>query len=129
MHGHMIDFKKRGSFIRLGWRAALGKPVPDYGYRPAHISWSRKGVELVISSLFAVCGTTLARRLVEWAPIELIGPLFNTLRKSWKELSKPVKRKGLASSEYMIESSGRIPQEGCTESDSPQSLPSTLGQK
>jgi coenzyme F420 hydrogenase subunit beta len=102
MHGHMIDFKKRGSFIRLGWRAALGKPVPDYGYRPVHLPWSRKGVELVISTLFAVCGTALARRLVEWAPIGVIGPLFNTLRKSWKELSKPVKRKGLTQSEYSI---------------------------
>ncbi|PIR52683.1 coenzyme F420 hydrogenase, partial [Candidatus Peregrinibacteria bacterium CG10_big_fil_rev_8_21_14_0_10_49_10] len=33
MHGHMLDFKKRGSFIRNGWR----KVQPDYGYRPAHI--------------------------------------------------------------------------------------------
>lgn len=102
MHGHMIDFKKRGSFIRLGWRAALGKPVPDYGYRPVHLPWSRKLVEVVISTLFVVCGTTLARRLVEWAPIGVIGPLFNTLRKSWKQLSKPVKRKGLANSDYFI---------------------------
>lgn len=111
MHGHMIDFKKRGSFIRLGWRAALGKPVPEYGYRPTQIPWSRKLVELVISTLFAVCGTSLARRLVEWAPIGLIGPIFNTLRKSWKELSKPVKRKGLASSSYVVASSSRMAHE------------------
>ncbi len=34
MHGHMIDFKKRGAFIRMGWRRTLGQRVPEYGYRP-----------------------------------------------------------------------------------------------
>lgn len=103
MHGHMIDFKKRGSFIRLDWRAAQGKPVPEYGYHPAHIPRSRKLVEAVIATLFAICGTGVARRLVEWLPISVIGPLFNTLRKTWKQLSKPVKRKGLANTDYVIE--------------------------
>lgn len=95
MHGHMLDFKKRGSFIRMGWRRARGQRVPDYGYRPAHIPLARVGVEGVISAIFAVCRTYPARRLVELVPINLLGPLFNTLRKSWKNLSKPVKRKGL----------------------------------
>jgi coenzyme F420 hydrogenase subunit beta len=95
MHGHMLDFKKRGAFIRMGWRAAVGKAVPDCGYRPAAIPLSRKGVELVISGLFLICGTRLARRLVEYVPIKVIGPLFDGLRKTWKSISKPTKRRGL----------------------------------
>ncbi|MBZ0304059.1 MAG: Coenzyme F420 hydrogenase/dehydrogenase, beta subunit C-terminal domain, partial [Anaerolineae bacterium] len=95
MHGHMIDFKKRGAFIRMDWRRASGQPVPDYGYRPREIPLSRRLVEVVISGLFRVCSTTLARRIVERLPIRLIGPLFDTARKTWKDASKPVKRAGL----------------------------------
>ena len=50
MHGHMLDFKKRGSFIRLGWRKIFGGKVPEYGYHPKHIPMSRKLVETIISS-------------------------------------------------------------------------------
>ena len=31
MHGHMLDFKKRGAFIRMQWRHRLGKKIPHYG--------------------------------------------------------------------------------------------------
>ena len=92
MHGHMLDFKKRGSFIRLGWRKAAGRPVPDYGYRPARISVARHLVELFIVFVFALCSTRLARRLVEFIPISVLGPAFDLLRKSWKRISKPTKR-------------------------------------
>lgn len=102
MHGHMLDFKKRGSFIRIQWRQALGLPVPDYGYAPAHIPLTRYGVELVISTIFAVGRTRLARRVVEKIPITILGPLFNTARKRWKQLSKPVKRNGLATTRFVV---------------------------
>jgi coenzyme F420 hydrogenase subunit beta len=102
MHGHMIDFKKRGTFIRLNWQRKMGRPIPHFGYQPAHIPFSRKLVELIISGIFGLCGTRLARRLVEFIPIGLIGPLFNTFRKSWKNLSKPTKRKGLANVEFDV---------------------------
>jgi coenzyme F420 hydrogenase subunit beta len=95
MHGHMLDFKKRGAFIRMNWRNALGQPVPNYGYRPAEIPLSRYLVEVVISAIFLIAGTPLARRLVEFVPLSILGPFFNTLRKTWKSASKPVKRKGL----------------------------------
>ncbi len=101
MHGHMLDFKKRGSFIRMDWRAARGLPVPDYGYRPADIPISRKLVEVVIALIFAICGTRPARWIVEQIPIEILGPLFNTLRKSWKSISKPTKRKGMQAVEFI----------------------------
>ena len=102
MHGHMLDFKKRGTFIRLDWRQKLGQPIPDYGYRPAHIPLSRKLVEMVISTIFWLCSTRPARKLVEYIPINIIGPLFNTLRKSWKSASKPVKRKGLGHAPFEV---------------------------
>ena len=95
MHAHMVDFKKRGAFIRMGWRRATGKPVPDYGYRPAHIPLKRKLVEAAIFSIFIIGGTKPARRLVELVPIAILGPMFSFLRRSWKRLSKPTKRSGL----------------------------------
>jgi coenzyme F420 hydrogenase subunit beta len=104
MHGHMLDFKKRGSFIRMQWRKARGLPAPEYGYEPAHIPASRYAVELVISLLFRVGRTHLARRVIEHVPIAVLGPLFNTARKRWKQLSKPVKRKGLAETHFVVRS-------------------------
>lgn len=103
MHGHMLDFKKRGAFIRNDWRARAGKRAPSYGYRPEHIPPTRKLVELVIVLLFGVCRTRVARRLVLWVPLGFIGPLFDVLRRSWKAASKPVKRKGLGSASFVIQ--------------------------
>jgi coenzyme F420 hydrogenase subunit beta len=96
MHGHMIDFKKRGGFIRNQWRRALGLQAPDYGIRPERIPPSRYLVELIVSGLFVVGRTGAARWVVAQIPERVIGPLFNRLRLSWKAASKPTKRKGLA---------------------------------
>lgn len=104
MHGHMLDFKKRGAFIRMQWRAWLGAPVPDYGYRPASIPLGRYGVELIISTLFAVGRMAWARRVVEQIPLKILGPLFNTLRLRWKALSRPTKRRGLADVRFVTTS-------------------------
>ena len=100
MHGHMIDFKKRGTFIRLNWRQRRGQYCPHFGYHPAQLSRPRHLVEGVITTLFWLCGTRWARKLVEFVPIRIIGPLFNLLRKTWKNVSKPVKRQGLG--EYKV---------------------------
>jgi len=100
MHGHMLDFKKRGTFVRMGWRKWRGQLVPDFGYHPADMPVSRKLVEIIISGIFVLSGTKIARKLVEWMPIKLIGPLFNSLRKGWKNMSKPTKRKGLGQIEF-----------------------------
>ena len=102
MHGHMLDFKKRGAFIRIRWRAALGKRVPDYGYCPASIPLSRKLIEAVIALIFWLGSARLSRWLVAWVPIALIGPLFNALRKTWKGVSKPAKRKGLGETAFVV---------------------------
>ncbi|MBD2090271.1 Coenzyme F420 hydrogenase/dehydrogenase, beta subunit C-terminal domain [Microcoleus sp. FACHB-1515] len=101
MHGHMLDFKKRGTFIRLAVQHFLREPIPDFGYRPAKIPLSRWLVEVVISGSFAVGRNPIARWVVSKLPIELVGPAFNSLRKTWKGLSKPTKRKGLAEVEFI----------------------------
>lgn len=96
MHGHMLDFKKRGSYIRCRLRRFFGRRAPDYGVRPHPLPVSRVLVELVISAIFLVCATRPARKLLEFIPESWIGPVFDRLRLGWKGLSKPTKRKGLA---------------------------------
>lgn len=100
MHGHMIDFKKRGAFLRLDAQARAGNPVPDYGYRPASIARERRVVEAVISGSFRFGRQGWARWIVSRLPLGLVGPAFNALRKGWKSISKPTKRKGLAAVDF-----------------------------
>lgn len=95
MHGHMIDFKKRGGYLRNRWRSATFRKAPDYGLDPDPIDAPRIFVELVISTIFAICRTAPARWVMEHIPERILGPLFNNLRLAWKGASKPAKRKGL----------------------------------
>lgn len=99
MHGHMLDFKKRGSFIRNSWKNIQ----PEYGYSPQNIPFSRKLVEYVLFIIFAVAKTNGARWVVEHIPLSIVGPAFNFLRKKWKAFSKPAKRKGLRGTKFVVE--------------------------
>ncbi|MEI2578514.1 hypothetical protein [Scytonema sp. PRP1] len=121
MHGHMLDFKKRGSFIRLAVQQRQGIPVPDFGYRPEKIPLSRWLVEAVISGSFLIGRQAWARWLVSKLPMELVGPTFNFLRKTWKGLSKPTKRKGLAEVRFVGAGRGDRWQEICSNPNSPNS--------
>jgi len=98
MHGHMLDFKKRGAFIRNSWK----KIQPNYGYRPANISASRIAVEWCLRFFFATGKTRIARWFIEHLPLCVVGPVFNLLRKSWKNVSKPTKRRGLRKMEFVL---------------------------
>ncbi len=102
MHGHMLDFKKRGGYLRGRFRHALGLAAPDYGYRPERVAPSRCAVELVISSIFLVARTRFARWCVCQLPERWLGPAFNRLRLGWKALSRPTKRKGLADYKVVV---------------------------
>lgn len=102
MHGHMLDFKKRGTYIRLAWQQRQGRPIPEFGYHPETMPFSRRLVELVISGSFAIGRFSLARWLIARLPLGLVGPAFNTLRKTWKGLSKPTKRKGLGEARFVL---------------------------
>jgi coenzyme F420 hydrogenase subunit beta len=95
MHGHMMDFKKRGGFIRNRLRVFFGRKAPVYDIRPETMAWSRVAVEIVVSSLFLMGSTRLARWMVARLPERVIGPVFNRLRLTWKAMSKPTKRKAL----------------------------------
>lgn len=107
MHGHMLDFKKRGAFLRMGARRLLGQSTPEYGVKPATIPLSRVLVELVISGLFLVGRTRIARWLLQWIPLSIIGPVFDWLRVAWKRLSKPTKRAGLWSVPFTIDETAK----------------------
>jgi len=96
MHGHMIDFKKRGSYIRNRMRRTLGMAAPDFGYKPASVQISRVLVEMVISGIFILGRTWFFRMFLFLVPERILGPLFNSMRLGWKKISKPVKRKGLS---------------------------------
>jgi coenzyme F420 hydrogenase subunit beta len=100
MHGHMLDFKKRGGYIRNRMRAFFGYSVPDYGYRPVGISITRKLTEVVISAIFLMAGNRVARGIMQLVPEKIMGPAFDFLRLRWKRFSKPAKRKGL--NDYQI---------------------------
>jgi len=102
MHGHMIDFKKRGSYIRNRVRTMFGKKAPDFGYKPARIGINRILVEIVISAIFILGRTTLFRLILFVLPERIIGPLFNYLRLKWKNVSRKTKRQGLKSYEVTI---------------------------
>lgn len=95
MHAHGYDLKKRGSFIRLGWRKALGCPVPDYGYTLGGFSLTRYGMELVIVCLFGMLGTRPARWLCERLPPDKLGRVFEWLRTAWKRVTRGIKRSRL----------------------------------
>lgn len=100
MHGHMLDFKKRGSFIRNSWR----KAQPYYGYKPTNIPASRILIERVMSSFFWIGRQPLSHWIIEHVPLSVIGPSFNWLRKTWKSMSKPTKRKGLREQQFTVSS-------------------------
>ena len=101
MHGHMLDFKKRGSFIRNSWNSIQ----PDYGYEPVFIPSSRLFIEYILYFIFTLGKLNFIRNLVTSLPISVVGPTFNFIRKSWKSISKPTKRKGLKELEFRITNS------------------------
>lgn len=107
MHGHMIDFKKRGSFIRNHFRRLIGLKSPVYGMFPARIPLIRYLVEIVIVTVLIICRNPLSRAVLPLIPEDIIGPVFNTLRLKWKQLSKPTKRKGLRNLQYIISLHGQ----------------------
>jgi len=100
MHAHMIDFKKRGSFIRMGWMRLFGRKVPQYDYCPQNISVSRYALEIVVSSIFFLGRWKILRWVAEKIPLIVMGRLFQWIRGIWKATSKATKRRGLMSLKF-----------------------------
>jgi coenzyme F420 hydrogenase subunit beta len=95
MHSHGYDFKKRGAFIRIRFRSFWGKAVPDYGYLQSGFTLKRWLMELIISTLFRVMGTGLARWTVERFSPTFIGKIFEKSRTTWKRSTHNIKREEL----------------------------------
>lgn len=95
MHSHGYDLKKRGTFIRMKFRRLTGLPVPDYGYELKGFPLSRYLMEMIITSLFLVLGTPLARWIVEKIPPAFLGRIFEKSRKIWKKSTYGIKRTNL----------------------------------
>lgn len=100
MHAHMIDFKKRGTFIRMQWRALRGRENPSFGYKPEVIPFSRYLVEVIISGLFFIGNLSASHWLIERIPLSIVGPAFNGLRIAWKKISAKNKRSGLSTATF-----------------------------
>ena len=95
MHSHGYDFKKRGSFIRIRFRRFWRKTVPDYGYVLKGFPLKRFLLEIVITSLFLILGTRLARWTVEQFSPRFIGNIFEKSRTRWKRSTHHIKRDSL----------------------------------
>ena len=102
MHGHMLDFKKRGSFIRIHFKKMIGRKVPHYGYKPSDLNFSRKFVEIIVSYIFIMASNRFSRKVSELIPFKILGPTFNFFRIFWKKISKPTKRRGLIETTFII---------------------------
>lgn len=95
MHSHGYDFKKRGSFIRIKFRKMMGKSIPDYGYSQSGFPIKRYIMEMIISGMFLILSTSLARWTVEQFSPSFIGKFFEKARTSWKNSTKKVKQQNL----------------------------------
>jgi coenzyme F420 hydrogenase subunit beta len=95
MHSHGYDFKKRGSFIRIRFRKWLGKSIPDYGYEIKGFPFSRYVMELIISTMFIILSTNMARWTIEQFSPRFVGNLFEKTRTLWKKSTHKIKRNEL----------------------------------
>ncbi|MBN1918650.1 MAG: Coenzyme F420 hydrogenase/dehydrogenase, beta subunit C-terminal domain [Verrucomicrobia bacterium] len=103
-HAHMLDFKKRGAFIRLWRRRRHGKAAPEYRYNLAGpLPLQRAAFESVLRFIFWACSFEAARYLVSQMPVGLTGRLFERARRLWKRATRSTKRKGFHGLEFYVE--------------------------
>ncbi len=95
MHSHGYDFKKRGAFIRMNFRKWSGRKVPEYGIQPGRFPVSRWLMEAVISFLFLIMSSCLAKWLAEKIPPERLGRIFEAARIFWKKNTAGIKKNKL----------------------------------
>jgi coenzyme F420 hydrogenase subunit beta len=100
MHAHMLDFKKRGSFIRTSIRRRLGRAVPEFDYAPTDIGPSRVAIEMFIGVVLWTSRLRLSIWVSEKIPEPIIGRAFEYVRRSWKAISRSAKRQGLTEGNF-----------------------------
>ncbi|MCK5510477.1 Coenzyme F420 hydrogenase/dehydrogenase, beta subunit C-terminal domain [Candidatus Parcubacteria bacterium] len=104
MHSHGLDFKKRGSFIRIAKRKKDGLPAPDYGYKPTNIPAGRKRFELLLIILFKIFRSKVIIYLLEIIPPAITGKIFIQARNIWKKRTKSTKKNNIKNLKFKITS-------------------------
>jgi len=94
MHAHMIEFKKIGSFLRVKKLKKNG-PVPLYDLKPTDITFSRRLIEFIIRIIISTASNNITKSFFSIIGSSIMGYLFQFIRKFWKFVTKPTKRKGL----------------------------------
>lgn len=95
MHSHMLDFKKRGAFLRMQRLRRLGKATPRYDYEPLDIPFKRQLFEWAIDFIFWAGRFRLIHRIVERIPIRWTGRIFMAARDRWKKMTYRAKREDM----------------------------------
>ena len=95
MQSHGLDFKKRGSLLRMEFRRKQGLRTIQYDLPLPHTSWQRKNFEQILRCIFWMCSFPISRRLIDWVPEWIIGPAFRNARTLWKKMTYRVKRSHL----------------------------------
>ncbi|HET55150.1 MAG TPA: hypothetical protein ENN33_08020 [Ignavibacteria bacterium] len=98
MHSHGYDFKKRGAYIRIGFRRLLKLDTPDDGRASHSFHFTRYFVEIIITALFYISGFKISRLLMSKISPKYMGWLFIHTRSIWKYFTKGIKRRGLNAS-------------------------------
>lgn len=83
MHPYPFDFKKTGSFLRLGLWRGWGCAVPRYDRPGPRAASGRRLFEIVLSLQFAVASTRVGRGVFRVLPAKALGGVFRALRKRW----------------------------------------------
>ncbi|MEW6366630.1 MAG: Coenzyme F420 hydrogenase/dehydrogenase, beta subunit C-terminal domain [Acidobacteriota bacterium] len=113
MHSHMLDFKKRGAFLRIATRRSRGERAPEYGFRPVTPApWGRRAFESFLRVAYAICAWRISKYLVARMPTELTGKAFEAARRRWKGLTKSTKREGLGAIEFEFDPPRAGPRSG-----------------
>jgi coenzyme F420 hydrogenase subunit beta len=102
MQSHGLDFKKRGTFLRLQQREARDLRTYRYGLTLTGVSLGRRAFEWLLGLTFAVCHWPLSQWVADVIPDRIIGAVFVWLRTRWKAATKGVKRAGWGQTELRL---------------------------
>jgi SAM-dependent methyltransferase len=108
MHSHMLDFKKRGAFLRMARLKALGRKAPRYDYEPLDIPLKRRLFEWAIDAIFLAGRIRLIHRVVEALPVKWTGRVFMWARDRWKKLTYRTKRQGMQGLRFQYALNGQL---------------------
>ncbi len=107
MHAHMLEFKKVGSFLRIEKLKKKG-PVPQYDLEPVNVTFSRRLIEIIIGIIISFASINIIKSSFSFINSNFMGYLFQSLRKFWKHMSKPTKRKGLKNLKFIKVNNNRL---------------------